>query len=745
MRKSIMNRKISKAAAWILAVILAVTSVQPMVFASELSDESQTAEAVQPEGGLEAAGEKGSDSTDQTDTEDVSVQVPLDQTRPEEDAFLSESYETEADEEVILPGDSMGTEVVSSTDEAAETPDAGVEKEGALSVRVDDEGIEKEDAFTDDGFFGDSCDGEKTQTFRDYLINPLYADVIDESDLRMPDIRDSSANVLYGSGTVYSTTAAAVTYVRSKLVSRTADISLGINYTGSPESLVVDVFNTALTTHTGIPQEGDYLWFQYGGAGYSAEYTDQVVYVTFSVKYYTTAAQEAEVNRRIKDVLAGMDLSGKSEYEKTAVIYDFICRNVSYDYANLENDAYDLKYTAYGALQLGTAVCQGYAVLFYRLALEAGLDSRVIPGTAEGGGHAWNIVRIGQYYYNLDSTWDSEINDPKYYYYFLCSDASFAKDHQRDDIASTSAFYKSYPMASKNFVLCDETGHTEYKRIEKATFSTRGKISTICKNCGTELKVSKGIACPKTFTLSKTSYTYNGKVLRPTVTVKNTSGNVINPDYYTVTYSSGCVNAGKYYVTIKFKTYYSGTKVLSYTINRKNQKINASDQGVLLGSGLFSLGAKLTTGNGKLTYASANPEVAAVSPLGNVLAKSIGKATIYIKAAQTKNFNQAVKKVVVSVLPRGTAFTGMVNTTGQKAVLRWTGNSSVYGYQILYWSRSDYSDRKILTLKPYTRTSAVLSGLKKGTWNFRIRTFCIKNSEVFYSPWGAVKKLSITK
>lgn len=40
-----------------------------------------------------------------------------------------------------------------------------------------------------------------------------------------------------------------------------------------------------------------------------------------------------------------------------------------------------------------TAVCQGYASLFYRLALDAGVDTRVISGEA-GGPHAWNIVKL---------------------------------------------------------------------------------------------------------------------------------------------------------------------------------------------------------------------------------------------------------------------------------------------------------------------------------------------------------------
>ena len=67
--------------------------------------------------------------------------------------------------------------------------------------------------------------------------------------------------------------------------------------------------------------------------------------------------------------------------------------------------------------------------------------------------------------------------------------------------------------------------------------------------------------------LSATTYTYNGKVKTPTVTVKDTAGNklVKNTDY-TVKYATGRKNVGKYKVTVTFKGKYSGTKTLSFTI-----------------------------------------------------------------------------------------------------------------------------------------------------------------------------------
>ena len=67
--------------------------------------------------------------------------------------------------------------------------------------------------------------------------------------------------------------------------------------------------------------------------------------------------------------------------------------------------------------------------------------------------------------------------------------------------------------------------------------------------------------------LSTTSYTYNGGVKTPNVTVKNAYGTVLTKNtHYTITYASSRKNVGTYKVTVKMKGNYSGTKVLSYKI-----------------------------------------------------------------------------------------------------------------------------------------------------------------------------------
>ncbi len=127
---------------------------------------------------------------------------------------------------------------------------------------------------------------------------------------------------------------------------------------------------------------------------------------------------------------------------------------MEYDYDHLYDSSYDLKYTAYAALVNGKAVCQGYACLFYRMMLEAGIDVRIITGNGGGGtdsNHGWNIVRLKGLYYNMDTTWDAGFS-PEYYEFFLRCTDNF-EWHTRDSKYDTPEFHASYPMASSDYVV----------------------------------------------------------------------------------------------------------------------------------------------------------------------------------------------------------------------------------------------------------------------------------------------------
>ncbi len=83
----------------------------------------------------------------------------------------------------------------------------------------------------------------------------------------------------------------------------------------------------------------------------------------------------------------------------------------------------------------------------------------------------------------------------------------------------------------------------------------------------------------KAVSLSKTSYTYDGKVKNPTIKVYNTEGKQLSSKYYTVRKPSGRKNVGKYKYTITFKNGYTGKKTVYFTINPKPTKLTSLKKG----------------------------------------------------------------------------------------------------------------------------------------------------------------------
>ena len=292
-------------------------------------------------------------------------------------------------------------------------------------------------------------------TLEEYrYTNPAYEDLEWNTDL------DSAEIDTYGmdarSGVQYtSDKQSLIKTFRQQLVNREPVITLYYHCNQQItqkffDSLSAELFDGAIA-HTGVGKEGDYIKWHWQGWNAGADYSTNRnggydMKITYTVSYLSSASQEAQMDKEVSKLLASFNLSNKSDYEKVKAIYDYMCSNITYDYANLNNDAYTLKHTAYAALIDKTAVCQGYATLFYRLALESGVDTRVITGDS-GGPHAWNIVKLNGKYYNLDSTWDAGLPT---YFYFLKSMNDFA-EHARDGEYLSADFSSAYPMADKSY------------------------------------------------------------------------------------------------------------------------------------------------------------------------------------------------------------------------------------------------------------------------------------------------------
>lgn len=141
---------------------------------------------------------------------------------------------------------------------------------------------------------------------------------------------------------------------------------------------------------------------------------------------------------------------------------------------------------------------------------------------------------------------------------------SVIKDSYAESYAKENGLKYNY------FIVCD---HDYQVTITKATTKKDGTYSKICTKCG-DIEEVITIYAVKTVKLSETSYTYNGKVQKPTVTIKDSNRkNLKNKTDYTISYPKNIKNIGSYTATIKLKGNYSGTIKKIFTIIPKGTSI----------------------------------------------------------------------------------------------------------------------------------------------------------------------------
>ncbi|MGN0523881.1 MAG: leucine-rich repeat protein [Eubacterium sp.] len=185
-------------------------------------------------------------------------------------------------------------------------------------------------------------------------------------------------------------------------------------------------------------------------------------------------------------------------------------------------------------------------------------------------------------------------------------------------------------------------GHSYKTYTTKATTSKNGSVVTKCTACGA-VKSTQTIARVSSVKLSTTSYTYNGKVKTPSVTVKDSKGKTLkkNTDY-TVSYAKGRKYVGKYAVKITFKGNYSGTKTLYFYIKPKTTSISSLTAGSKKFTVKWKKQATQTTGY-QIQYSTSskftNAKTVTISKNGTTsktISKLSGKKKYYVRVRTYK-------------------------------------------------------------------------------------------------------------
>lgn len=180
------------------------------------------------------------------------------------------------------------------------------------------------------------------------------------------------------------------------------------------------------------------------------------------------------VNAKVSKIVSSITNSGMKDYQKELALHDYVVNHAKYDTradTNLESMPQD-SYTAYGILINGVGVCQGYADAMYRLLKEAGIENKMVVGSANNGtgwvGHAWNIVKIQGQYYQLDATWDDPVtsdgSNVLLHDYFNITDSELSIDHQWENL--------QYPK-------CNSTKYN-YQEVKKSEIKKHTTLNVSC-------------------------------------------------------------------------------------------------------------------------------------------------------------------------------------------------------------------------------------------------------------------------
>lgn len=149
--------------------------------------------------------------------------------------------------------------------------------------------------------------------------------------------------------------------------------------------------------------------------------------------------------------------SDYSDFEKCVAVYDYFCRNFSYDESSIDGATID-EFSTYACLMTKKGICTEIAGAFAYILMQCGVDVVEISEISEMG-HAWNYVRIGDSGYNVDATWGigNKREDGSWLmsYLFETTDERVSDGANRDGIDVDLLGYMNSDYDKSRFVVTD--------------------------------------------------------------------------------------------------------------------------------------------------------------------------------------------------------------------------------------------------------------------------------------------------
>ena|GEM_PF-2505730 len=246
------------------------------------------------------------------------------------------------------------------------------------------------------------------------------------------------------------------------------------------------------------------------------------------------------------------------------------------------------------------------------------------------------------------------------------------------------------------------------------------------------------------------SYTYRGRGIKPSVTVKYGSSDKLPTSDYTITYSNN-TNVGTAYITVKAKSSnLTGSYKRTFTVKKLNFTSDSHLKVTIpyafysyTGSAIkpavtvkYGSSDKLTTADYKVTYSNNT---------------RVGTATIKVTAKGSNTTGSYSRTFTVK--PAKTTMS--LATTGTKVKISWNKSGDADGYEI-WWCKGCYSKMsfsmggddfdcwnecvKLTTITKVGTTSYTKSGLDNRTvYHFKVRSYKKVNGTTLYGNFSNIE------
>lgn len=190
-----------------------------------------------------------------------------------------------------------------------------------------------------------------------------------------------------------------------------------------------------------------------------------------------------------------------TNYDKLICIYEYLQDHVTYDAKELEacsrtgKSINYISHNAYGALVKKKAVCDGISSAFALISQKLGFDCFVVTGqanfrTLQFSEHAWNVIKIGDFFYHIDATWDINHKEQMggyFYDYFCVNDDSICRDHEWDINMTPACVREDFSYYRRNS--CYANNLSQLEEIFIRYVKSKQKIVRV--------KIADGIAIPE--------------------------------------------------------------------------------------------------------------------------------------------------------------------------------------------------------------------------------------------------------